>query len=259
MEELTHHLSLNPADTIAPAPPNRRRHGQSRSTDRPQPPPRALNTSHGGDQSRRPQWRPTARPRREKAQQPAAQVLWVKKDGLCSVCNLPASNPGHVQPCTLPRVCWSCNQPGHEAHDCPQPRPQEKGPKKNRPARVNHVTPAAKPPSVSAKTTISEVEPPVRPTVNAVSAAHPGQAVWSVHSTSSEAALKAASPFVVWDFHAPVGSKLNSVLGLAGVYDTGQLTSSAVVMRRSFFERHFGLDWIRLPRTRWPVPTAPAW
>ena len=59
--------------------------------------------------------------------------------------------------------------------------------------------------------------------------------MWSVHSTNSEAALKAASPFIMWDFNAPVGSKLQSVLGLAGVYDTGQLTSSAVVMRRSFF------------------------
>ena len=42
VEELTHHLSLNPADPAASATPNRRRHGQSRSTDRPQPPPRYL-------------------------------------------------------------------------------------------------------------------------------------------------------------------------------------------------------------------------
>ena len=88
---------------------------------------------------------------------------------------------------------------------------------------------------------------PVKPTVNAVSSAHKGLAMWSVHSTNSEAALKAASPFIMWDFHAPVRSKLQSVLGLASVYDTGQLTSSAVVMRHSVFEKHLGLDWIRLP------------
>ena len=112
----------------------RRRHGQSCSTDRPQPPPRALNTSAGGGQPRRPQWRPAARPRREKAPEPAAQVLWVKKDGLCSTCNRPANTPGHVQPCTLPRVCWTCDKPGHEASECPQPRSQDKRPKKTKPA-----------------------------------------------------------------------------------------------------------------------------
>ena len=89
--------------------------------------------------------------------------------------------------------------------------------------------------------------PPAGPAVvSAVSAAHRGSAVWSVHSTASEAALKAASPFVVWDFNAPTGSKLQSIWGVAGVYDTGQLTSSAVVLRKSFFEQHFGQDWIRL-------------
>ena len=83
--------------------------------------------------------------------------------------------------------------------------------------------------AVTAALQLMEVDPPA---IDAQAAARSreivGQSVWSVHTSSSEAALKAASPFVVWDFHAPVGSKLNSVLGLAGVYDTGQLTSSAV-------------------------------
>ena len=78
--------------------------------------------------------------------------------------------------------------------------------------------------------------------VNAVSAAQSGSAVWSVHSTASKATLKAASLFVSWDFNAPKGSKLQSILGLAWVYDTGQLTSSAIVMRKDIFEAHFGRD-----------------
>ena len=89
------------------------------------------------------------------------------------------------------------DKPGQEASDCPQPRPQDKRPKKTKPARVKHVTPAAKPLSSPAVPTASVVELPVKPAVNAVSAAHKGSAVWSVHSTNSEAALKATSPFVV--------------------------------------------------------------
>ena len=239
LEELTHHLTLHPNDPAYDAPPTRRKQGYSRITEKPQP--RALNTSAGGGQPRRPQWRPSTRPRREKGPEPAAQVLWVKKDGLCSTCNCPANTPGHVQPCTLPRFCWNCDKQGHEAESCPQPRPKERKPKRGKPARVNHVTPA-RTPSAPAAPAASVTVLPVMPAVNAVSAAHKGSAVWSVHSTTSEAALKAASLFVVWDFNAPIGSKLQSVLGIAGVYDTGQLTSSAVVMCKIFFEQHFGLD-----------------
>ena len=39
VEELTQHLTLNPSDPAASATQTRRRHGQSRVTDKPQPPP----------------------------------------------------------------------------------------------------------------------------------------------------------------------------------------------------------------------------
>ena len=204
----------------------------SQTTDRPHS--QALNTSSGGGQPRRPQWKPSNRTRREKEPENAAKVL-------CCTCNRLANTPGHVQPCTMPKVCWNCDK------SCPQPRPKERKPRKGKPARINHVTPAAVTPSPPTGPAASTPSPPVvSAVINAISAAHKGSAVWSVHSTASEAALKAASPFVVWDFNAPTGSKLQSVWGVAGVYDMGQLTSSAVVMRKSFFEQHFGLDWIQL-------------
>ena len=93
------------------------------------------------------------------------------------------------------------------------------------PAAVTLSPPAASTPS----------HPAVPAVVNADSAAYMGSAMWSVHSTASKAALKAASQFVVWDFNALTGSKLQSIWGIAGVYDMVQLTSSAVVMHKSFF------------------------
>ena len=103
---------------------------------------------------------------------------------------------------------------------------KEKKAKRGKPARVNYVTPAPAVPKPNPKPAV----------VNAMSTAHSGSAVRSVHSTASEAALKGASPFVSWDFNALKGSKLQSIWGLAGVYYTGQLTSSAIVMRNDFFE-----------------------
>ena len=109
---------------------------------RPSPTPRP-STPHWQRPTSPPPVEPSSRPRREKEPETTARVLWIK-DSLCSTCNHSANTPGHVQPCTMPKVCWNCDSQGHEAEGCPHLGPRRRS-LRGKPVRGNHVTPASSP------------------------------------------------------------------------------------------------------------------
>ena len=162
--------------------------------------------------------RPADRPPRT-----ADRITWVKKDGRCATCN---RDNDHPQPCTRPRVCWTCDSPDHSRADCPAAparphggRGQPTGGKPRKPG-VNHVQRQPGPPQ--------QLMSPEEPVEGLYSIA-PSQASTTAHLPCN----------IIVDFMAPPTGNLRSVRGVAGTWDTGCLTHQGVVMKTAFF-----LEWL---------------
>ena len=160
----------------------------------------------------------------------APQVNWIKKDGNCATCNLPADHD--TANCPRPAVCWTCGSVDHQRFDCPEdpsPPPRRdrgrgrgggRGRGRGRAKTVNNVQKTAEP-----SPPVEDVE-----TVEGFYSVAPSQA-----STMSGTPCN-----IVVDFIAPPGGKFRSLYGLAGIWDSGQLTSNHIVMRESVFREYIG-------------------
>ena len=76
----------------------------------------SLPTDANSDQRTHPWSREGNRRQTDRPPRPAKRIAWVKKDGNCATCN---RAPDHPQPCTRPRVCWTCDSTEHSRAECP--------------------------------------------------------------------------------------------------------------------------------------------
>ena len=156
----------------------------------------------------------------------ADRIAWIKKDGRCATCN---RDNDHPQPCTRPRVCWTCDSPDHSRGDCPN------GPA--RPTGGRGKAPGGKPrkPGVNHVQRLPEAPQPL------MSNEEPVEGLYAV-APSHASSMSDVPSHIIVDFIAPSTGNLRSIFGLAGLWDTGQLTSHDVVMKTSFFLAWFGSE-----------------
>jgi hypothetical protein len=186
--------------------------------------PASLPTDASSEPKPQPWFKKNNRRNAERPPRTADRVTWIKKDGRCATCN---QDDEHPQPCSRPRVCWICNSPDHSRADCPN-RPAQPAGGDGRPSAGR-----PKKPGVNQVRRLPEAAQPLmssEPRVEQLCAAAPSQAS-SMSDVPSHIAV---------DFIASAASKLRSVYGLAGMWDSGQLTSHDVVMKTSFFLTWFG-------------------
>ena len=88
MQELTHHLTLHPSDPAYNSLGGSRITSSSKASTKTTS--QALTTSAGVSQPHWSQWKPANGYCQMKEAEDQAKVLWIKKDGLCSMCNRPA-------------------------------------------------------------------------------------------------------------------------------------------------------------------------
>ena len=99
-------------------------------------PASSLAVPANSDQKSSPWKKPGGRRYPDRPPKPAPQVNWIKRDGNCSTCNLPADHD--TTNCTRPAVCWTCGSAAHQRFDCPEdPSPP---PKKRRGTRTGEGT-----------------------------------------------------------------------------------------------------------------------
>ena len=178
----------------------------------------------GSEQKGKPWHKKSQRRYADRQSRPTEQILFTKRDGKCSTCN--QDDEHNHDDCTRDRVCWNCNSTGHSISDCPTaPAKPAKGKgksygKKTKKNAVNNVQRQPEP----APSTASD---------------EPVEGLYS-SAPSTASSMKNTSSCLAYDFINPANGTHRSVFGLAGIWDSGQLTAHHVVMKTSIFERWFG-------------------
>ena len=161
-------------------------------------------------------------------------ILWLKRDGKCGVCN--QADP-HEQPCTRPKVCWNCGGQDHVRHNCPksgQKKAKEGGVKYCPPPPTNQ---PAKPPASAVGAYEGGRSEAGRELGATDTFSNPGSGAFAVtEETPSQVVSRQEQVFLPWNLVAPQGTKFNSLIHYAALFDTGQLSGKEIVVSKQFFD-----------------------
>ena len=195
-------------------------------------PPTSLAADAGSDARSRPWAKRGNRRYPDRPPRTTEPVNWIKRDGKCAQCNQPNDHP---QPCTRPKVCWTCNSPDHCKDECPtraarpaggRGKAATRGPRKAAVHQVQHHWEPA--PSVGGE--------------------GPAEGLYSV-VPSSISSVAATPGYLAYDLIAPTKGRIRSIFGIAGLWDSGCQTSNHVIMNATLFRRLFGEEKELMPYT----------
>ena len=178
----------------------------------------------GSEQKSKPWNKKSQRRYADRQSQPTDQDLWTKKDGKCSTCN--QDDDHNHNDCARDKVCWHCNAVGHSIAECataPAKPAKGKGKSYGKKTKKNAVNNVQRQPEPAPPTASDE----------------PVEGLYA-NAPSTASSMVNTSSCLAYDFISPANGKHRSIFGLAGIWDSGQLTSHHVVMRASVFEQWFG-------------------